>query len=479
MIKVAQKDDWKTEPMPSRNAAFHLKRNFSKEQMAALIKGNIPQEMEDKWFWYYEDGKLYAHRSWTGFCIYIIEFNMGTGVHTVTVNRNPEQYKCTDISEDIESLNHLLDWWSQPQYDYYHEWLSEIVNNLMNQSTPKTTLTIDGKVYPAIYFHKPEEPYGFLSNWWISPFVLKGMRFSSVEQYIMYMKCAFFDDTAAAKAVLATDDPSQQQLIARSVKGYNDVVWKGMRQVIAMRGLVEKFAQNPDLLKKLQDTGDSYLVECAVDDKAWACGISLHDNARFDIANWKGTNILGFALMEARTMLADADTGNAARHSIVLDRGDITKLDCDCIVNAANKSLLGGGGVDGAIHRAAGKKLLEECRTLHGCATGEAKITGGYDLKAKHIIHTVGPVYSATESDAVLLTNCYRNSLNLAKQHGIHSIAFPAISTGVYGYPIDDAAAVAIRTIHRWFDDNVDYDMTVILSCFNDATYNAYEHLLQ
>lgn len=135
MSKIAQKGDWKTEPMPALNANFQLKRHFTKEQMTALIKGNIPQEMEDKWFWYYEDGKLYAHRSWTGLCIYIIEFNCSTDIHDVTVNRDSEQYKCTDIEEDIKSLNHLLDWWTQPTYDCYHEWLSETVNNLMKQNT--------------------------------------------------------------------------------------------------------------------------------------------------------------------------------------------------------------------------------------------------------------------------------------------------------------------------------------------------------
>ena len=154
--------------------------------------------------------------------------------------------------------------------------------------------------------------------------------------------------------------------------------------------------------------------------------------------------------------------------------GDITKSDCECIVNAANKSLLGGGGVDGAIHRAAGIELFKECRTLGGCKTGEAKITKGYNLKAKHIIHTVGPIYHGREENTELLKSCYINSLELAKANGIRSISFPAISTGVYGYPAREATYVALNSVFEWLNNNPDYDITVEFCCFDEFMYSYY-----
>lgn len=160
--------------------------------------------------------------------------------------------------------------------------------------------------------------------------------------------------------------------------------------------------------------------------------------------------------------------------NIKIIKGDITKLNCDCIVNAANKSLLGGGGVDGAIHRAAGIELYNECLGLHGCETGEAKITKGYKLPAKYVIHTVGPIYYGKENEPELLADCYRNSLELAKKYDIRSIAFPAISTGVYGYPVDEAAEIAYKTVTDWINENNDYTVEIIFCCFDDENYNKY-----
>ncbi len=165
-------------------------------------------------------------------------------------------------------------------------------------------------------------------------------------------------------------------------------------------------------------------------------------------------------------------------NKMFVELGDITKLDCDAIVNAANKTLLGGGGVDGAIHRAAGSELLEECRTLHGCNTGQAKITKGYNLKAKHVIHTVGPIYSGSDQDPINLANCYKNSLELAKQKGLHSIAFPGISTGVYGYPLDEAVPISVEAVNSWIEKNPDYDIKIIFVCFSEQAKDAYERIL-
>lgn len=161
-------------------------------------------------------------------------------------------------------------------------------------------------------------------------------------------------------------------------------------------------------------------------------------------------------------------------------RGDITKInDVDAIVNAANRTLLGGGGVDGAIHRAAGRKLLEECRTLNGCDTGDAKLTGAYDLPCSHVIHTVGPVWHGGDhGEAELLASCYRRSLQVAEEHGIRRIAFPSISTGVYHYPVKEAAKIAVGTVTEFLEEHPDAFDVVEWVLFDDNTKQVYEQAI-
>ncbi len=166
--------------------------------------------------------------------------------------------------------------------------------------------------------------------------------------------------------------------------------------------------------------------------------------------------------------------------SVEIFVGDITTLAVDAIVNAANRTLLGGSGVGGAIHRAAGKNLLAECRTLSGCMPGEAKITRGYNLPARYVIHTVGPVWhGGNASEPEILARCYRNSLALAEKHALKTVAFPAISTGVYGYPVPAAAAIAVREVRAFLEQNPKSSVRrVIFVCFNASVSEIYATLL-
>jgi O-acetyl-ADP-ribose deacetylase (regulator of RNase III) len=167
------------------------------------------------------------------------------------------------------------------------------------------------------------------------------------------------------------------------------------------------------------------------------------------------------------------------RNKIEIYKGDITKLKVDAIVNAANTSLLGGGGVDGAIHRTAGPELLEFNRKLGGCPTGEAKISPGFKLPAKYIIHTVGPVWSGGKhNEDKLLANCYKNSLKLAVENGIRTIAFPAISTGVYRFPLERATKIAVGEVKKFLEKNEFIDK-VIFVCFDEETYGIYKKILE
>lgn len=309
------------------------------------------------------------------------------------------------------------------------------------------------------------EEYEFLSNFYPAKLMFDGISYDNAESAYQAQKL---------------DNPEERRqfehLYADEVKriGKKLVVrpdWDEVKLGLMEQILYAKFTQNPHLAQLLVNTGESPL---------------LYGNLRGDtywgicLATREGENHLGRLLMELRAKyqkegIPDGMAYHPVRcfgpiDGIAVTDEDITQLDIDCIVNAANYTLLGGGGVDGVIHREAGPELREECRALGGCNTGEAKITNGYRLKAKYIIHTVGPIYK--KDDESLLVDCYWNSLDLARENSIHSIAFPSISTGKFSFPKQKATQMAVETIRKWLDENNDYGMQVILSCVD---YRIYE----
>jgi len=242
--------------------------------------------------------------------------NSGVRIDDVYRNENGIRMLMTTIMSMIQdeepSLYNSSKLFSEMVELYRTEYLSfssileeanrQIVSIVGNKTTFERLQIVNCEV-EAVFFHKPEEPYGFLSNWFYSPFNINDTHYTSAEQYIMQQKCLLFGDYESAKAILATENPENQQSIGRQAKGYISSVWSGLRQLIAVRGLLAKFSQNEDLREKLLETRNAYLVECARTDTVWACGKSLTDPDRRYANKWTGQNILGFSLMEVRNIL--------------------------------------------------------------------------------------------------------------------------------------------------------------------------------
>lgn len=327
----------------------------------------------------------------------------------------------------------------------------------------------------SIKFYRVNEPYGYLSNFSRHPISVDGKTWPSTEHYFQAMKFVGMEKEELIRLAKSPRDAANLGRV-QDVPLRED--WESVKDEVMRKAVYAKFSQHADLKAQLLSSGEEELIEATTTDHYWGCG---------DTGD--GKNMLGQILMRIRSELRDSpgdpDKSNSARNAdferatqIQVIEGDITKLDVDAIVNAANSSLLGGGGVDGAIHRAAGRELLAECRALNGCKTGDAKITKGYNLKAKYIIHTVGPRWHNGHSgEARLLASCYQKSLELAEANQISSVAFPAISTGVYGYPLRPATEVAVATILDFLKAR-NSKLKVILSTFDAlATYNVTDVL--
>ena len=333
---------------------------------------------------------------------------------------------------------------------------------------------------PCVFFWKEQEQNGCFSNWYRKTFIIDDFEYLHVEQYMMAQKAKLFHDATHYTAILRATDPYECKSLGKQVTPFDPKTWDEVKYTIVKDGNRAKFEQNPDLKANLLNTGVAILAEASPKDMIWGIGLDASAAAEKDPSEWPGQNLLGQILMELRDEFSSGEP-SASETVIRLVKGDITKVsDVEAIVNAANKSLLGGGGVDGAIHRAAGPKLLAECRGLNGCETGEAMLTGAYDLPCKYVIHTVGPIWNGGYSDEDrLLANCYRNSLQTAVDHSIRSIAFPSISTGVYGYPVEKASVIAIKAVTQFISEHPGKLDLVEWVLFDQGTYAVYEKALK
>ena len=330
-----------------------------------------------------------------------------------------------------------------------------------------------------VFFWKDDEENGCFSNWFRRKFVIDDFEYQFAEQYMMAQKAKLFHDSERYTAILRSTQPRECKELGRQVRPFDPDAWDAVKYDVVKAANRAKYEQNPDLMAKLLKTGEAILAEASPKDTIWGIGLDAAAAAQTSPTEWPGQNLLGRILMELRSEFAAKDAV-PSETVIRLVRGDITKVsDVAAIVNAANKTLLGGGGVDGAIHRAAGPKLLDECRTLHGCETGEAKLTGAYDLPCDFVIHTVGPIWKGGQcKEAEQLADCYRNALQVAVDHQIRSVAFPSISTGAYGYPVEEAAKVALAAVRQFIQTHPGQLDLVEWVLFDGHTHDVYERAL-
>lgn len=372
----------------------------------------------------------------------------------------------------LEVADDLCHGCQMSEYSYYFDpaWATKYMH-MHRYEEPK-------KNPEYVFFWLDNEKYGEFSNWYQREFVIDDFRYFCVEQYMMAQKAKLFHDSVRYTAILRANSPKDCKALGKQVTPFDAKVWDAVKYDIVKTGNKAKFEQNPDLMNLLLSTGDRIMAEASPKDKIWGIALDAETAKHINPEAWPGQNLLGKILMELKAEYRKEQSKSSATELRMI-KGDITKQsDVEAIVNAANTSLLG-GGVDGAIHRAAGRQLLEECRKLNGCKTGEAKLTGAYKLPCKYIIHTVGPIWrGGNQDEEKFLAECYSNSLQIAVDQGIRSVAFPSISTGVYSFPKEKAAMIAVRTVNDFIEENSGSLDLVEWILFDEETLNIYKDAL-